>query len=100
MPHDAQNIEGKSKEAAAALLAVFVLLSMTDFLKIFRTAPLILHYIRTLIRTLQIIVHLPILLTVLPSNAMMVFKQIIPITKYDFGVGIEGWMTFDENKEE
>lgn len=40
------------------------------------------------------------MLTVLPSNAMMVFIQIIPITKYDFGLGIESWMKFDEDKEE
>ena len=69
---------------------------MTDFLKIFRMAPLMLHYVKTLIRTLQIIVHLPILLSILPSNAMMVFIEVIPLAKYDFGLGIEGLLKFDD----
>ena len=59
------------------------------------------HYFLMLIRTLQIILHLPILKVVVPANVNMYFSYMIPIVMFD--ILDSNWTTeivldFEEDK--
>lgn len=64
------------------------------------------HYMNIMIRSLQIIIHLPILFAIVPGNVIAIFRVIIALVMFDlleneYGIGLEMFLTFDiEGQEE
>ena len=55
------------------------------------------------VRALQLILHLPLLNIIMPSNVMQIFEIIIPIVMFDvfendYGIGPSLIMEFDDEK--
>ena len=57
-----------------------------------------LKYLFIFIRSLQLIVHLPIFMTVFPANALVVIKTLFPIASYDLDLFGIDWTFFIKPK--
>ena len=65
-------------------------------------AAIMLQYIRAL----QIILHMPLLSTILPANIMLVFNMIMPVVMFDVldldlidNYKPTAWLKFDETRQ-
>jgi len=67
--------------AENSLLSMEILLIISLFLNLFDKRAMM--YMIALIRSLSIIIHLPLLRIMIPSNVSMVFSIIIPIVMFD-----------------
>ena len=50
-----------------------------------------LVYLTLMIRTFQIVFHLPMLQLMVPANVMIMFNSIIPIVAWDMLDGVIDW---------